>query len=81
MVSGTVQGQYQDPTTTVGVPFSLESGFLMQVPPECQSVSLACVHIVKHAWPAHEDRRLSAGSKNPGGYSFISFWPLIGSHC
>lgn len=76
-----VQGQYQDPTTIVGVPSSLESGFLKQGPPECQSVSLACVLFVKPAWPAHEDRLLSNSSENPGGYSFISFWPFMGSPC
>lgn len=81
MVSETVQGQCQDPTTTAGIPSSLESGFFMQGPPECQSVSLACVLRVKPPWPAHENRLLSAGSENPDGYSFISFWPLMGSHC
>lgn len=85
MVTGTVQGQCQDPTTTVGIPSSLESGSLMQCPPESQAAGLACLHMVKPAWPAQEDVSLSAGSENisnnPGCYSFIFIQLLVGALC
>ena len=65
MVTKTVQRQCLDPTTTVGVLSSLESGSLVQGPPESQSVGLAYLHRVKLPWLAFEDRVLSAGSENP----------------
>lgn len=60
MVAGTVQGQCQDPITAVGVPSSLESGSLMQGPPESQSVGLAYLQRVKR--PACTSRQTAATS-------------------
>ena len=43
MLTGTIKVS-QDPTCPVGAPFPLESGSLMQGPPESQAVRLACLH-------------------------------------